>query len=187
MALEGTSNIGSAGLVGNHTVNHCGVILDEKILETAKRENAAIIGLSLVVVTGYAGQVSLAQLALAGAGAYTLSFLTVSWGIPFPIAPILAAAFATLVGVLGIPICVIVAFLGLLLAGRLSLEQIPLVAGCQPDAVAVRSAVCVGGRLGRVDQLRVALAADHCRRAGGAGPIDAGRLLQPLSQEGVVE
>ena len=32
---------------------------------------AAIIGLSLVVVTGYAGQVSLAQLALAGTAAFT--------------------------------------------------------------------------------------------------------------------
>ncbi len=65
---------------------------------------AAIIGLSFVVVTGYAGQVSLAQLALAGAGAYTLSFLTVSWGIPFPIAPILAALFATVIGVVvGLP------------------------------------------------------------------------------------
>jgi ABC-type branched-subunit amino acid transport system ATPase component/branched-subunit amino acid ABC-type transport system permease component len=60
---------------------------------------AAVIGLSFVVVTGYAGQVSLAQLALAGAGAYTLSFVTVSWGIPFPIAPLLAALFATGIGV----------------------------------------------------------------------------------------
>jgi uncharacterized protein (UPF0264 family) len=78
--------------------------------------------------------------------------------------------------------------LGLLLAGRLGLGQIPLVAGCQPDAVAVRSAVCVGGRLGRVDQMRVSLAADHYRRAGGPEPIDAGhRLLQPTFQKGVVE
>ncbi len=65
---------------------------------------AAVIALSFVVVTGYAGQVSLAQLALAGAGGFTLSFLTVSWGIPFPIAPILAALFATVVGVVvGLP------------------------------------------------------------------------------------
>ncbi len=65
---------------------------------------AAVIGLSFVVVTGYAGQVSLAQLALAGAGGFTLSFLTVSWGIPFPIAPILAALFATVIGVVvGLP------------------------------------------------------------------------------------
>jgi ABC-type branched-subunit amino acid transport system ATPase component/branched-subunit amino acid ABC-type transport system permease component len=60
---------------------------------------AGVIGLSLVVVTGYAGQVSAAQLALAGAGAYTLSGLTVSWGVPFPIAPLLAAAFAAVIGV----------------------------------------------------------------------------------------
>ena len=78
--------------------------------------------------------------------------------------------------------------LGLLLAGRLRLEQISLVAGCQPDAVAVRSAVCVGGRLGRVDQKRVALVADLCRRASGPAPIHAGQcLLQPIFPRGVVE
>ena len=65
---------------------------------------AGIIALSLVVVTGYAGQVSVAQLALAGAGAYTLSGLTQSWGVPFPFAPILAAAAAAVIGVvIGLP------------------------------------------------------------------------------------
>jgi sulfate-transporting ATPase len=64
----------------------------------------AIVALSLVVVTGYAGQVSLAQLALAGAGGFMLSYLTVDWGVPFPIAPLLAALAATVVGVLvGLP------------------------------------------------------------------------------------
>jgi ABC-type branched-subunit amino acid transport system ATPase component/branched-subunit amino acid ABC-type transport system permease component len=64
----------------------------------------ALISLSLVVVTGYAGQISLAQLTLAGASAHMLTFLTSSWGIPFPIAPILAALFAALIGtVIGIP------------------------------------------------------------------------------------
>ena len=48
----------------------------------------AILALSLVVVTGYAGQVSLAQLALAGAGGFMLSYLSVDWGVPFPIAPL---------------------------------------------------------------------------------------------------
>ncbi|HEV7761844.1 MAG TPA: hypothetical protein VGO78_22710, partial [Acidimicrobiales bacterium] len=52
---------------------------------------SAIIGLSLVVVTGYAGQVSLAQVALAGCAAFTLSGLTEGWGVPFPLAPLLAA------------------------------------------------------------------------------------------------
>ncbi|MFI5041451.1 MAG: ATP-binding cassette domain-containing protein, partial [Acidimicrobiales bacterium] len=64
----------------------------------------AIIALSLVVVTGFAGQVSLAQLVLAGVAAFLLSPLTVSWGVPFPIAPLLAALGATLVGVVvGLP------------------------------------------------------------------------------------
>jgi ABC-type branched-subunit amino acid transport system ATPase component/branched-subunit amino acid ABC-type transport system permease component len=65
---------------------------------------AAIIGLSLVVVTGYAGQVSLAQLALAGTAAFSLSGLTEGWGVPFPLAPLLAALIATVIGVLvGLP------------------------------------------------------------------------------------
>jgi ABC-type branched-subunit amino acid transport system ATPase component/ABC-type branched-subunit amino acid transport system permease subunit len=65
---------------------------------------SAIIGLSLVVVTGYAGQVSLAQLALAGTAAFTLSYLTESWDLPFPIAPVLAALVATAIGVVvGLP------------------------------------------------------------------------------------
>jgi ABC-type branched-subunit amino acid transport system ATPase component/branched-subunit amino acid ABC-type transport system permease component len=63
-----------------------------------------IIELSQVVVTGYAGQVSLAQLVLAGAAAFLLSPLTVSWGVPFPIAPLVAAAGATVIGVVvGLP------------------------------------------------------------------------------------
>ena len=65
---------------------------------------AAVIGLSLVVVTGYAGQVSLAQLALAGTAAFTLSGLTEGWGVPFPWAPLLAALVATAIGVVvGLP------------------------------------------------------------------------------------
>ena len=65
---------------------------------------AATIGLSLVVVTGYAGQVSLAQLALAGTGAFTLSGLTEGWGVPFPLAPLLAASVAAAIGVVvGLP------------------------------------------------------------------------------------
>ena len=61
---------------------------------------AGTIALSLVVVTGYAGQVSAAQLALAGVAAFTLSGLTTSWDVPFPIAPILAALVSTAIGVL---------------------------------------------------------------------------------------
>jgi ABC-type branched-subunit amino acid transport system ATPase component/ABC-type branched-subunit amino acid transport system permease subunit len=64
----------------------------------------AIIALSLVVVTGYVGQISLAQLTLAGTAAFALSTIANRWGIPFPIAPILTALFATVVGVMvGLP------------------------------------------------------------------------------------
>jgi ABC-type branched-subunit amino acid transport system ATPase component/branched-subunit amino acid ABC-type transport system permease component len=63
-----------------------------------------VITLSLVVVTGYTGQISLAQLTFAGVSAYILSTFAHSWGIPFPIAPLLAALVAAVVGVLiGIP------------------------------------------------------------------------------------
>ncbi|MFW0786969.1 branched-chain amino acid ABC transporter permease/ATP-binding protein [Gordonia sp. CPCC 206044] len=64
----------------------------------------AIVALSQVVVTGFAGQISLAQLTLGGVGAFMLSRFTVDMGIPFPIAPILAALVATVVGVIvGLP------------------------------------------------------------------------------------
>jgi branched-subunit amino acid ABC-type transport system permease component len=65
---------------------------------------AAVISLSLVVVTGYVGQISLAQLTLAGVAGFSLSTIAHAWGVPFPIAPLLAAAFATVVGVVvGLP------------------------------------------------------------------------------------
>jgi ABC-type branched-subunit amino acid transport system ATPase component/ABC-type branched-subunit amino acid transport system permease subunit len=64
----------------------------------------AVVALSMVVVTGYAGQVSLAQLTLAGVAGFLLSDLTTKAGIPFPIAPILAALGATVIGVvIGLP------------------------------------------------------------------------------------
>jgi sulfate-transporting ATPase len=63
-----------------------------------------VVSLSLVVVTGFVGQISLAQLTLAGVAAFLLSPLTDSWGVPFPVAPILAALGATVIGVVvGLP------------------------------------------------------------------------------------
>ena len=65
---------------------------------------AAVLALSLVVLTGFAGQASLAQLAFAGIAGFALSKLAVRWGIPFPIAPVLAALVATAFGVVvGLP------------------------------------------------------------------------------------
>jgi len=63
-----------------------------------------VLALSLVVVTGYVGQISLAQLTLAGAAGFLLSTFSDSWHIPFPISPVLAALGATVIGVVvGLP------------------------------------------------------------------------------------
>ena len=64
----------------------------------------SVISLSLVVVTGYAGQISLAQLTLAGVAGFLLGPLTTSWHVPFPIAPLVAALAAAAIGVIvGLP------------------------------------------------------------------------------------
>ena len=63
----------------------------------------SLVGLSLVVVTGYAGQISFAQLTLAGVAGFSLGRL-IDAGLPFPIAPVVAALIAAGVGVLvGLP------------------------------------------------------------------------------------
>jgi ABC-type branched-subunit amino acid transport system ATPase component/branched-subunit amino acid ABC-type transport system permease component len=88
----------------------------------------AIVSLSLVVVTGYAGQISLAQLTLAGVAGFLLGPLSADWqvplihtSIPFPIAPIVAALGAMVVGVVvglpalrirGLPVAIVTLALG---------------------------------------------------------------------------
>ena len=63
-----------------------------------------IVALSSVVITGYCGQISLAQMTIAGAAGFLVGPLTVNWHIPFPLAPLLAAAFAMVLGVaIGLP------------------------------------------------------------------------------------
>lgn len=65
---------------------------------------AVVMALSFVVLTGYGGQTSLAQMAFAGIAGFTLSKMAIAWGIPFPIAPILAALVAALAGaIMGLP------------------------------------------------------------------------------------
>jgi branched-chain amino acid transport system permease protein len=59
-----------------------------------------VIALSLVVLTGFVGQVSVVQLALAGAAGFTISRLAVDHGIGFPLGPVIAAVGATLIGLL---------------------------------------------------------------------------------------
>jgi ABC-type branched-subunit amino acid transport system ATPase component/branched-subunit amino acid ABC-type transport system permease component len=88
----------------------------------------SIVALSLVVVTGYSGQISLAQLTIAGVAGFLLGPLTADWqlpfihtSIPFPLAPLLAALGAMVVGVLvglpalrirGLPVAVVTLALG---------------------------------------------------------------------------
>jgi branched-chain amino acid transport system permease protein len=57
-----------------------------------------VMALSLVVITGFVGQISVVQLALAGVAGFTVSHLGVDAGIGFPLAPILGAGAAVLLG-----------------------------------------------------------------------------------------
>ncbi len=64
----------------------------------------AVVCLSLVLLTGWVGQISLAQMAFAGVAGFALSKLGQGAGLPFPVAPILAATLAGVAGlVLALP------------------------------------------------------------------------------------
>ncbi|MCU1388264.1 MAG: lptB 5 [Ilumatobacteraceae bacterium] len=105
-----------------------------------------ILLLSLVVLVGYVGQISLAQAAFAGTGGFLLSRLADGHGVPFPLAPLLAAACAAVVGcVVGIPALRVrgVQLAVVTLAGAIAVEQVvfknPTIAGGElgakvPDA-----------------------------------------------------
>ena len=60
----------------------------------------ALMALSLVVLTGFVGQVSVAQLALAGAAGFTISHFAVDAGIGFPLAALAGVAVAVVIGLL---------------------------------------------------------------------------------------
>jgi branched-chain amino acid transport system permease protein len=59
-----------------------------------------VMALSLVVITGFVGQISVVQLTLAGVAGFTVSHLAVDAGIGFPLAPVLGAGAAVLLGLL---------------------------------------------------------------------------------------
>src|SRR3954468_729856 len=61
---------------------------------------AILICLSLVVLTGFVGQISLAQMALAGVAGFTLSKLATQSHVPFPIGPLVGALVAVAFGLL---------------------------------------------------------------------------------------
>ncbi|MBO0771531.1 MAG: branched-chain amino acid ABC transporter permease, partial [Actinobacteria bacterium] len=58
----------------------------------------ALMALSLVVITGFVGQISVVQLALAGVAGFAISHLAVNAGIGFPLAPLAGTAAAVLLG-----------------------------------------------------------------------------------------
>jgi branched-chain amino acid transport system permease protein len=60
----------------------------------------SLICLSLVVITGFVGQISVVQLALAGVAGFTVSHMAVDHGIEFPLGPLIAVCVATLLGLL---------------------------------------------------------------------------------------
>lgn len=64
----------------------------------------SVVCLSVVVLTGWLGQISLAQMAFAGVAGFALARLASEVGVPFPVAPVLAALGAGVVGlVVGLP------------------------------------------------------------------------------------
>lgn len=86
-----------------------------------------LLCLSIVVLTGYLGQVSLAQLSLAGFGAFMLARSADAWGLPFPLAPLVALAATTALGVLiSLPALRIrgIQFAIVTLAAAVSIEQL---------------------------------------------------------------
>ncbi|MCR1786334.1 ABC transporter permease [Nocardioides carbamazepini] len=59
-----------------------------------------LVALSYVVITGYLGQISLAQTAFAGAAGFTLSKVTTDWDMPFLLAVLLCSVVAALLGMI---------------------------------------------------------------------------------------
>ena len=63
-----------------------------------------VVMLSFVVLTGFVGQISLAQAAIAGVGGFVLSKITVDLGVPFPLSLVMSSLVAAAFGVvIGIP------------------------------------------------------------------------------------
>jgi branched-chain amino acid transport system permease protein len=59
-----------------------------------------MMALSLVVITGFVGQISVMQLSLAGAAGFTVSHMASNFGITFPVAALAGIAVALVIGVI---------------------------------------------------------------------------------------
>jgi|SRR5579875_437126 len=60
----------------------------------------ALMALSLVVITGFVGQISVVQLALSGIAGFTISHLAINAGVGFPAAPLIGTLAAVFFGLL---------------------------------------------------------------------------------------
>ncbi len=88
---------------------------------------ATIVALSVVVVTGYVGQISLATFAIAGLAAFGMVRLGEAWNLPFPLAPIAGIVVAVLAGMIAALPAVRVRGLNLAiatLAGAVAVEEL---------------------------------------------------------------
>ncbi len=102
-----------------------------------------VLGLSLVVVTGFAGQISLAQMAFAGFGGFMFGILSGDLSVPFPLALLLAGlATAPLALVVGLPA---------LRTRGIHLAVLTLAAAVALDAFLFSSGTFTGGANGRLD------------------------------------
>ena len=64
----------------------------------------AIVGMSLVVLIGFANQISLAQMAIAGLGAFVAARAALGWHLPFVLLPVVGAFAGALAGlIVGLP------------------------------------------------------------------------------------
>jgi ABC-type branched-subunit amino acid transport system permease subunit len=98
------------------------------------------LALSLVVLTGYVGQVSLAQMSFAGVSAFALTHLADGAGVPFPFSLLLGALLAVPLGLLiGLP--------ALRLRG-VNLAVVTLGFAAAMDAVVFNSGSFTGGTAG---------------------------------------
>jgi branched-chain amino acid transport system permease protein len=61
---------------------------------------ATVLILSLVIITGFVGQISVVQLALSGVSGFVISHLALDAGIGFPVAPVAGVLVATVLGIL---------------------------------------------------------------------------------------
>ena len=96
--LAWTAALGGAAIVGMLVL---GSEWRQAIIVTT---TFSLIALSVVLLTGYVGQISLMPMALAGIAAFAMVKLTDDFGVPFPIAPVLGAIIAVGVGlVAGLP------------------------------------------------------------------------------------